>query len=808
MHQSSFDILEYAALKQLVGRFIATSMGRAELEKLMPSADRKWLGATLAETAEAMAYLEAAASPSSSPTRGAVMRPVFQDLPDAGSSLARIAIDGASLDGKEILDVTVWLERASESRMYLSAAAARFPLLGEKAGQIGEFRGILRQLSGKILPDGSLADHASVALERIRRDIAKQHNLINSSLERFMRAHRDEGVLQEEFITIRNDRFVVPLVAGQKRKVDGVIHGASASGQTLFVEPLETIELNNELVRRTEEELREIHRILREMTAQLREHAAEIRRTFVVMADLDLLFAKANFAGEFRCVIPKFGDAMRLIKARHPLLEDVLKKQRKQVVPITLELQGVRRTLLISGPNTGGKTVSLKTVGLLSLMAQSGLPVPCEEAEFPVFTQVLADVGDKQSIEQSLSSFSSHIAQVRDMIDAVTTDSLVLMDELGRATDPEEGGALGLAVLDHFRRCGCFTLASTHLLAMKVYGGNTEGVVNASMGFDEETLEPTYVLRVGAPGKSAGLDIASRLGIPAFLIERARAAMSSTDREVSRFLRDLDTRLAEATALRQLLEQQSSAQAESAGRQFKEFAEREEKKIKELELRGERMLEKFEAVARETVEQLLAGKENRKQTEQALKQIVKVKREFEKELHGTVRKAKANDSSGLVVPQVPALDLRENMRVKLRDVREAARVIKVHANGTVDVQAGFMKMKVQRDDILSILPDGQGGGKLPKNVTFQQGPAFATITREINVIGHRAEEALELVDKFIDSAAMAEIQRVRVVHGHGMGILRKAIHEALGRNPHVSKFGAATPVEGGTGATIVELDGR
>ena len=238
------------------------------------------------------------------------------------------------------------------------------------------------------------------------------------------------------------------------------------------------------------------NRILDEMTAQLREHSAAIRSTFVVMADLDLLFAKANFAGEFRCVIPKFGPAMRLIKARHPLLEDVLKKQRKQVVPVTLMLEGGQRTLLISGPNTGGKTVSLKTVGLLSLMAQSGLPVPCESAEFPVFTQVLADVGDKQSIEQSLSSFSSHISQIRDMIDALTPDSLVLMDELGRATDPEEGGALGLAVLDHFRRSGCFTLASTHLLAMKVYGGNTEGVVNASMGFDEQTLEPTYVLRI------------------------------------------------------------------------------------------------------------------------------------------------------------------------------------------------------------------------------------------------------------------------------------------------------------------------
>ena len=801
MNNSSLEILEYAALKALVGRYVSTSLGQAELSKVAPSIDRELLEKVLAETAEAMQYNEGAA-PSGNVGRGSA-RLVFQDLPDAAQALARISIEGASLDAREILDIIQWLERASESRMYLLSAAERFPRLAKKGGQIGEFRLVLRDLAGKILPDGSVADHASVALERLRRGMSRQQVLIQESLEKFMRAHRDEGVLQEEFVTIRNDRYVVPLVAGQRRKVDGVIHAASGSGQTLFVEPLATIELNNELVRLSEEEMREVHRILREMTSQLRQYSTEIRQTFTVMAELELLFAKARFAADFRCIIPKFGQQLVLNQARHPLLEDVLRKQKKQVVPITLTLAGVKRTLLISGPNTGGKTVTLKTVGLLTLMAQSGMPVPCMDAEFPLFTDVLADVGDNQSIEQSLSSFSSHIAQIREMIDSVSPDCLVLMDELGRATDPEEGGALGLAVLDHFRRQSCFTLASTHLLALKVYGGNTEGVVNASMGFDEETLEPTYVLRVGAPGKSAGLDIASRLGIPAFLIERARAAMSSSEREVSRFLRDLDIKLAEVTELEQQLSRQRIEQAEIAERQRKEIAKREEQKIKEIERRSSLLLEKFEQEARAGIDQMMQGQGQRKAAEQALKKIVVVKREFERELAGAVRETKLESGAG----QLVELDIREGVRVKIRDMREPARVLKVKANGEIEVQAGFMKMKVARTDVLEVLPDAPGGAKLPKNVTFSQGPNWNTITTEINVIGQRAEEALEAVDKFIDSAAMAEVQRVRVVHGHGMGILRKLIQEALGKNPHVSKFFTATPVEGGTGATIAELEG-
>src|SRR5215203_16209 len=539
MKRTSADLLEFEELKRLLGRYIAGPLGRGELDRLQPTTDREFLESALAEVAEAVLFVR---------ENG---RLPLSGLADSNLSVARLRIEGAALEGSEIADLIRFLERSDDVRGLL--AGEQFPLLQKRSAAMADFRGLLREIGGKVLPNGSVADDASVALHRLRRDIERQQKNVHQSLERFLKAHRDEGVLQEEYVTIRNDRFVVPVVAGQKRRVDGVIHGASGSGQTLFVEPLDTIDLNNELVRLREEEQREVFRILREITDRLRTHAVDIRRTMQVVSELDLVFAKATFAGEFDCTIPTFapdGERQVLLRdARHPLLQDVLRRQQKRVVPVTLTLDGVQRILLISGPNTGGKTVSMKTVGLLALMAQSALPVPAVEARFPLFDQVLADIGDQQSIEQSLSTFSAHIATVKSMVEESTPDSLVLLDELGRATDPEEGGALGVAILDHFRSLGCIVVASTHLLALKVYGANTTSVLNGSMGFDEETLQPTYLLRVGAPGKSAGLDIATKLGLASWIIERARGAMTTTERDIARFLSELHDRLDKSSAL-------------------------------------------------------------------------------------------------------------------------------------------------------------------------------------------------------------------------------------------------------------------
>lgn len=808
MNARSLDLLEYESLRALISRYTGSEPGRRLLAAVEPVSGRAALEAALRETREAVSYLEEAAAPRSRSSSAAPPAAVkFDNLPDVEASVARLRIEGASLEGPEIAALIGFLERAMEIRSALAPLGGRFPLLAERARAIGDFREALKAIAGKVLPDGSVADGASVALARIRRDIERQRRAIHESLERFLKAHREDGMLQDEFITIRNDRFVVPVLPGARKRVPGVVHGSSGSGHTLFLEPLETLEMNNDLVRLVEEELREVHRILVEISARLREHARELRSASEALAALDLVFAKARFAGEFNAAIPEFSPdeapVLRLKAARHPLLEDLFRRQRKKVVPVSLELDASRRTLLISGPNTGGKTVAMKTVGLLALMAQSGLPVPAEEAVFPLFDDVLADIGDNQSIEQSLSSFSAHVARIKEMVEAATSGSLVLLDELGRATDPEEGGALGVAILEEFRQHGAFTLASTHLLALKVYGATTPGVVNASMGFNEQTLEPTYVLRLGSPGKSAGLEIAARLGLPPRLIERAHAAMSSRERDIARFLNELETRITEASAETEAIRRREGELAMREAQFDRRMEQREAARVRDLERRAEEAQKAFEKQANEIIERLLSSAEQRKQAERALRDVARAKREFAEQV-----KALPARQASPAAPKPPAAagEIREGMRVRLKDVSGVARVRKVLSNGRFEVEVGVLKVQARPEDVLEILPEkGEAGARLPEGVTLKGGPRWDTLTREINVIGKSGDDAVLEVDEFLDSAFLAGVTRVRVIHGHGMGILKKRLHEVFKKHPLVAKYELASPAEGGTGATIVEI---
>lgn len=790
METSSLELLEYDGLKAIIARQISSAPARRILEELAPSDDLPALEAAHQETAEAVHLLEEAAA-----LKGVNIR--FSGLPEIDQGLARIGIEGASLDGKEIYDLLQWLDRAAELRASIHNAGDRFPLLSKRAAALADLRPVLRSVAGKLHPNGTLADHASVALERIRRGMDRQRDLIQQSLEKFLRQHKDDGVLQDDFVTIRSERFVIPLVAGQKSKIPGVIHAASGTGATLFVEPLETIALNNELVRLTEEEMRECHRILRELTETLREHSAAIRATVQAMAGLEFTFAKARFGRQFRCVVPKFGERLHLDAARHPILEDVLRKEGKKVVPVSFTMDPIHRTLLITGPNTGGKTVTMKTAGLLSLMAQSGIPVPCEEAEFPLFDQVLADIGDNQSILESLSSFSSHVTQIRQMLKAATPQSLVLLDELGRATDPEEGGALGIAVLEKFREYGSFTLASTHLMALKVWGATTTGVVQASMGFNEQEFTPTYVLLTGAPGRSAGLAIASKLGLPKPLIERARQAMTSSERDIAGFLSELHRRLDEVKAKQLSLAEEKVRLERDTRTEREEFRKAEEAKRKEMERKAEAAMAAFERQAKELLENIQqSGNTSRKAADIAIRKVVAAKSDFQHEVRQAVA-APEKERATIIVD--------EGDRVRLNGIREPARVKRLLPNGMVDVEVGIMKMRVPYGDIVELLPDGPTGPKLPSGVTFQGGPTWDTVTKEINIIGQRADDACDAVEKFLDVASLASVDRVRIVHGHGMGILKRAVGDLLKRSPLVTKFYPATSAEGGNGATIAEL---
>jgi DNA mismatch repair protein MutS2 len=783
MNLWSLDLLEYESLRALLRREVHSPMGRERLDALAPSTDRAELEAALADAEEAIRYVRYAETP---------LR--FTNLPDPTVTLQKLRIEGALLEATEIYALTSLLDRARDLRTAINDVAASYPRLAAHAAAIADFSRTLSELSGKILPDGTLTDEASPALARLRRERLRQQKSIQDSLNRFLKAHGEDGVLQENFVTIRNDRFVVPLVPSQKGRIPGVVHGSSASGQTVFVEPLETIELNNDLVRLNDEELREIHRILREMTLRLREDRHAIAAASLALADLDFIFGKAHFAQAFDCTVPKLSeDMLRLKNARHPLLVDVMRKQRKAVTPLNLTLDGQNRTLLISGPNTGGKTVAMKCIGLLALMAQSGLPVPAEEAELPIFDQVLADIGDSQSIAESLSSFSSHVVRVKAMQELVTPDSLILLDELGRATDPEEGGALAVALLDDFRTVGAFCLASTHLMAVKVYGATTSGVVNGSMGFNEETLEPTYLLRTGAPGKSAGLDIASRLGIPARLIAHARSLMGTAERDIARFLDELHARVAAAREHEEALSRERAKLRLREEQLTAESARREAAKFAALERDFAEAIADFRAAAAQTLDEL----EEKQAASKARVKTAKVEREFKERI----------EKLGPIAATAPTLDaqIREGVRVRLKGVREIARVRRILGGGNIEVEAGFLKLQVPRTDVTEILPEANEKAKLPRNVSFKTSREESALARELNVIGKRAEEARDEVEKFLDQSALASVERVRIVHGHGMGILKREINDLLRAHPLVAKHYQADNYEGGSGATIVEL---
>lgn len=802
MSFSSSALLQFDELKDLLATYAGSVSGRALIIALQSHRDRFALENALAEAGEAIDYLREATTGQSS--QHAVVRLRFDQLRDIESAVATLLIQGASLDGPEILDLFHTLALAGEYRAILIDLTDRFPKLARRAHQLADLRDLARRYARSFLPDGSLADAASVALGRIRRDIERQQKTIQESLERFLRAHRADGTLQEDFVTIRDDRYVVPIIAGQKGRVDGVIHGSSGTGRTLFVEPLETVSLNNQLVRLREDEIREVERILAEITAALREHSDEIAATANALAGFDCTFAKAGFALAYNAAIPRFshdGRKLLLRQARHPLLETVLRKQRKPITPISFELTEQSRCLLISGPNTGGKTVTMKTAGLLAVMAHAAIPVPCAEAEFPLLHDVLADIGDTQSIAESLSSFSGHLLHVKQMLAQVTPDTLVLLDELGRATDPEEGGALGVAILDEFRQSGAFCLASTHLLPLKLYGARTPGVLNASMGFNETTLQPTYELRLGVPGKSAGLDIATRLELPQPVLTHARAVLPRMQADFQNLLSELHRQVEEN---QQRASEMQAATETLAKRQTELEAEavrNEQQRQREWQKKSEALVAEFEQRAESAMNRLADLAAQRKAADQAQRLIAKTTREFREQAAESM--APPPDLSKAATPAT--LPLEEGSRVRLRDVRELATVRRILKNGMLEVEAGFLKLQVPREDVLEIASEKTEARQAIKNVRFEAGPRWDVSYRELNIVGQRAEEAIENVDKFLDSAALASVNRVRIVHGHGMGVLKRAVNDFLGSNPHVGRFYPAAQNEGGAGATIVEL---
>lgn len=807
MRHSSGRVLEFDSLREILRAYTWSELGRGRVAVLEPQADQSWIEQQHKLTAEVRAFLKTGS------------RFDFSGLQDLSKLLDKSRISGATLEPEELRDILVLTDRASAFREIAlhppDALRNGWPSVEELGKRVADFRPLLGYFKNKLLPDGTLDDHASPELARLRREIEKQKRSIQETLRGWLRRLSEGGAVQDELITIRGERFVIPVKAEQKRKISGVLHGASSSGQTVYVEPMETIEQNNELVRLLEEEQAEIYRILLEMTKRVAENAGPLKTATEVLAELELQFAKARYADDYDCVSPSFGNELKLRNAKHPVLERNLHAKGASVVPLSIEMAGESKQLIISGPNTGGKTVGLKTIGLLSLMAQGGIPIPANEAALPIFDCVLADIGDYQSIEQNLSTFSAHVTNIDFISKTATKDSLVLLDELGSATDPEEGAALAVSIAEHFRQIGCILIVSTHHTALKVYAANTTGVLNASVGFEEKTLQPTYQLRVGVPGASAGINIAQRLGMNPKIIAAARERIGTQTKDIAYFLDRLQEEVSQVEGERASLRAIEQEVAREKNRLAAEGMNEQRKKVREIEGKLEALLKEFEYQAREAVNAVQERAAAQKLSKEAERRIAKMRREFQEQFNAGVVSHQTGADVG--DPNARPHEIRyieEGDVVRLKSLGRDAKIVRKIDDNTFEIAAGPMKMRVPRSDVAQVITSHRREESLKpaeaarkRGINVELASETESVPTEINVIGQTVDEATSLVEKFVDRAFLAGMPRVRIVHGSGMGILRKALRQFLKTHPHVATVNEPPQSEGGAGATVVELRG-
>ena len=804
--------LEWEPLLAFLAGYAASPVGRQAILTLRPSTDEPWIMRHHRLTAELRLLLEEQVS---IPLGG---------LFDPTQLAAKSQIPGAALEAVELQavarlanDVGAWqvLLREPPARI-----AGKLPGLWEISAALAgsSLKPLAESIERKIMPDGSLADDASPELNRIRREQERQQRAIEESLRSALRRLSSDGSTQDDVITIRGDRFVIPVRSELKRRVSGVVHGASSSGQTVYVEPLETIEQNNELVRLLEEEQAEIHRIFVALTRQVGGYAQALVEGARVLALIDTLQARARFGRDYQCTGPTFGpERLFLEQARHPLLERHLRATGGRIVPLTLELTAENRQLIISGPNTGGKTVTLKTTALLAMMAQAGVPVPAQAASFPVFNAFLADIGDAQSIEAELSTFSAHIVNLNRLSRLAGADSLVLLDELGSSTDPEEGSALAVAVAAHFLEARAWTLISTHHTSLKVYAANTPGVLNAAAGVDETTLIPNYQLRLGVPGASAGIQTAERLGLNGKIVASARERLGSQQVDIARFLDRLHAELTQLEDDRKAAREQQYALNQERARLAREGDVELRNRTRELEQKLAALMKEFEFQMRENVRAIEDRAAQQKLTKEAERRINRLRREFQESFNQTVVAHRTGADAGDANAQPQVLrHISVGDQVRIKSMNKIGVVQREIEKDLFEVALGPIKMRVKRDDCSAVSDPGVekrpeksdplAAARRQKGVHISVTSANTDEMRtEINLIGRTVDEATEELEKYLDRAFLAGLPRVRVIHGHGAGILRRGVREFLKSHPHVALVAEAPQNEGGQGATLVEL---
>ena len=797
------EVLEFDQLRELLRSRTTCALGRRNAGELEPSADRHLLTATFAHIREAREWLRAGRELG------------FGALADPQAWLAKIEGPGAVLAAGELLDAASLLETSGWLRQQFREEAAKFPLLAVRAASLADFRDLLAAIRQAVLPNQEISDHASAALGRIRASMAQTRNSIQKKLKQILRARTTEAA--ENYVTLRNERFVIPLRAEHRPSVPGVVHGASATGQTVFVEPLEVLESNNQLVELAENQAAEILRILRELTEQLELRRAALLAATRTIAELDSLFARARFAHDFDACIPEFRDSpeVALEAVRHPVLEDKLRREDRTVVPMTLVMGGRERVLVISGPNTGGKTVTLKTVGLAALAGQAGIPVAAERAVLPLFDRVLVDIGDEQSIARDLSTFSAHVLNLKSMLAEATPQSLVLADEVGTGTAPEEGAALAIALLDALRAKGSIVLATTHHDRLKTYASTTPGVVNAAVEFDDVNLRPTYRFTVGVPGGSSGIAIADRLGLGSSIIERAYSLLAPESRQAADLIAYLHRSRDELDHMQQQMTRERHALEVERETLRSEWIERQQKRIGELEGQFAQMHKRCEESVARVVDAVKEGQLRGQLEKSARRKMHHIRSTAREELNAAVVQTISESQAELHVSSVAAETisperLESGARVRVRGFSKP--VIFRRLDGSLaEIEAGPLRMKVAADEIVGIAGPleaaSTASARRSSGVTVHAQPGLGAAADEINVIGSTVEEATERVDKFLDEAALAHKPRVRIVHGYGTGALRKGLAQFLSSHPLVERVSLESEERGGKAITVVELRG-
>lgn len=792
MNQKALETLEYRKIIAQLKREMGSAASAKLADELTPLTSEKIIKEELRSTTEAVDLIV---------RKGPLPTGGLYDIREA----LLLAKKGGSLTMRQLLEVQNVLGISSEVVTFMhDDALPELKYIGEMVDLIVEFTALEKEISRCILTEDEMADNASPKLKDIRRSIHQQNQAIKNKLSRIITSSSNKTYLQDAIVTMRDGRYVIPVKQEYRSFFPGMVHDQSKGGATLFIEPQGVVELNNKLRELEVEEQLEIARILAELSSRVAEHYREIRSNLELLTKLDFIMAKGKLSCKMHASEPKIDTdgELRLISARHPLIEY------KKAVPVDIRIGGDYRTLIITGPNTGGKTVSLKTAGLLVMMAQSGLHIPASHSStLPIFGEVFADIGDEQSIEQSLSTFSSHMKNIVSIIDKASYDSLVLVDELGAGTDPTEGAALAIAILERFYDSGALTMATTHYNELKKYALATSGVENAAMEFDVETLTPTYRLLIGVPGKSNAFEISKKLGLSESVIERASEHIKHGDMEFENVISSIEDDKRKAAADR--------LDAESMRAEIEERLKKLEEKEKAISEKRADIIAEAKREARELL----------RETKSAVKDVQKDLRRLQKSgVHtnlntGALEKSrrKINEAEDLVSEKVVKQVNSEPVSADTLKIGDRVKLLTIGQNGTIlslpddkgnlMINIGALKVKARLQDLMLI---NEGRDRKPQTKSSSKYGSLlrsksSSVSASINVMGKNLEDALADVEKYLDDVYMAGLDMVSIIHGRGGGILKDGIRQMLKRKKYVDSYGAASYNDGGEGVTIVRM---